>query len=148
MVEVTKVEDISILHLFGEITMLEVEMIEKIFQSLKKCNMNKIILDLARVDHLHFEAVKKWSREAVGLRLNSGDLKLVNITPKTRDVLRFAGADQCFDDFGVLSDAILSFLKNPFLEHPAGISLDRSIGQDDEMEDERERRGSASPQVH
>ena len=113
MINVTKVQDISVLHLYGEVTMLELELIQKMIESFKKCRYRKFLLDLAEVDHIHFEAIRKLVREAKVLRAMKGDLKIVYANPQTLEVMKFTGADQCFEDFGNIAEAILSFLKNP-----------------------------------
>lgn len=113
MFEVTKIDDIAILHLFGEITQLEMEHIEKIIISFKKHHHRKIVLDLAHVDHVHFQAVKNWIETAKLLRGESGDLKIVNAGEQTRQVFKFTGADQHLSDYASMGDAILSFLKKP-----------------------------------
>lgn len=111
MFEITKANDIAILHLYGEIAQLEMELIQKIIHSFKCHDQNKILLDLARVDHVHFEAVKKWAEEARELRNRQGDLKLIRPSPNTREILKFTGVDQHLQDYASVSEAILSFLK-------------------------------------
>ena len=113
MFEVSKIEDISVLHLYGEVTLLEVEMVQQTLDSLKRCQYKKFLVDLAMVDHVHFQAVRKWAREATTLRMMNGDLKLVNTNDKTKEILRFCGADQCLEDYSSLSEALLSFLNHP-----------------------------------
>lgn len=112
MFEVSKVNDISILHLYGDLALLEVELIEKTIQSFKKCNHYKILLDMAEVDYLHFQVAQKLVREANDLRLKEGDLKLAQSNEQTREILKFTGADQSLEDYSSVSEAILSFLKD------------------------------------
>ncbi len=116
MFDISKVHDISILHLYGEISLLEMDFIQKVFESLKKCQHNKILIDLARVDHVHFQAVKHWASEALRLREGDGDLKVVGANVKTKQMMQFTGADQCLRDYSSIGDAILSFLRAPVPE--------------------------------
>lgn len=113
MFDITKVQDISILHLHGEISLLEFEMIQRIIDSFKRHHHLKILLDLAQVDYIHFKAIYHLARKAIELRSCEGDLKLASLNPKTRQVLVFTGADQYLTDYATVGEAVLSFLKNP-----------------------------------
>ena len=109
--EVSRVHDISVLHLFGEVSFLEVGRIEKVISSLRDTHNNKIILDMGSVDHIHYMVVKRLVENAVELRHQNGDIKVVNLNPETREVFRFTGADQYLEDYATISEGILSFLK-------------------------------------
>jgi anti-anti-sigma factor len=113
MYDISKVDDISILHLYGEISLLEMELIQKLIASLKKNHHTKILIDLAKVDHVHFQAVQRWADEALVLQAAEGDLKIASPNPSTRQVLQFVGADQHLKDYASISEAILSFLRSP-----------------------------------
>lgn len=112
MFDVSKIQDISILHLYGEISILEMELVQNLIESFKKHRHHKILIDLARVDHIHFEAVKRWGKEAENLRGVEGDLKLVNTNNQVKNILKFTGADQFLQDYSSMADAVLSFLRN------------------------------------
>ncbi len=111
MYEITRASDISILHLYGELSLLEMELLEKTIRSLKRHQQCKILLDLTGVDHLHFEVARKLVREANQLRLQNGELKIAGINQQVRHIFQFTGADQFLEDYSSISDAILSFLK-------------------------------------
>lgn len=110
MLEVSKIHDISVLHLFGEVSFMEIDRIEQVIKSLKRGNNNKILLDMTSVDHIHYQVVKKLVENAIYLRTLKGDIKLVNINPDTKEILRFTGADQYLEDYATISEGILSFL--------------------------------------
>ena len=111
MFEISKANDIAILHLYGEISLLEMQKVQELIYSLKKHNHNKILIDLANVDHLHFEAVKRWAMEAMELREKNGDLKIVFPNDQARKMMTFTGADQYLKDYSNVAEALLSFLK-------------------------------------
>lgn len=109
--ELTKVHDISVLHLFGEVSLMELDQIEKVLVSLKKSKNNKVILDMTSVDHIHYVVIKRLVENARTLRDElGGDLKLVNVNDEARHVIRFIGADQYLEDYATISEGILSFL--------------------------------------
>jgi anti-anti-sigma factor len=109
--EVTKVHDISVLHLFGEVSLMELDQIERVLNSLKKSKNHKVILDMTSVDHIHYLVVKRLVENAINLRSQNGDLKLVNINDDAKHIIRFTGADQYLEDYATISEGILSFLK-------------------------------------
>lgn len=132
MFDISTSADISVLHLYGEISLMEMDIIEKMITSFRKHRHYKILLDLAHVDHVHFQAVKRWAEAAKELQNFSGDLKLINPNSKTKNIIKFIGADQYLRDYASTSDAILSFLKSVaersdleiLLEAEDGISKD------------------------
>lgn len=111
VMEVTKVHDISVLHLFGEVSLMELDQIERVLSSLKKTQNHKVILDMTSVDHIHYQVVKKLVENAITLRSRNGDLKLVNVNTDARNIMQFTGADQYLEDYATISEGILSFLK-------------------------------------
>ncbi|MDO8519699.1 MAG: hypothetical protein Q7T11_06010 [Deltaproteobacteria bacterium] len=113
MFEITKADDIAILHLYGEISRLEMQKVAALITSLKKHRHHKILIDLANVDHLHFEAVKRWAMEARELQGVNGDLKIVFPNDHTRKMMKFTGADQYLKDYSNVAEALLSFLRAP-----------------------------------
>lgn len=115
MFETTKAHDISILHLYGEISLIEIELIQNMLSSFRKSHHNKVLLDLAQVDYLHFQAVRKWAQEAVAFRRRDGDLGLISANRQAKLVLQFTGADQHLKDYASIGEAILSFLKSSHL---------------------------------
>lgn len=112
MFDVSTSQDISILHLYGEISLLEVDIIDRMIQSFKKHKHFKILLDLAEVDHVHFQAVKNWAKEAQELQSTDGDLKIAEANKDTQNTIKFIGADQYLRDYASASEALLSFLKS------------------------------------
>lgn len=110
MFEVTRANDISILHLYGEISLMEMDMVEKTLNSLRKHQHLKVLIDMAGVDHLHFEVTKRLAREAQRMRDENGELKIANTNPSNRELFRFTGADQFMEDYSSVADALLSFL--------------------------------------
>lgn len=112
MIDISTSYDISILHLYGEISLLEADLIEKMIESFKRHKHFKILLDLAQCDYVHFQAVKKWAEQAKQLQSVNGDLKLAQVGRDTKNIIKFIGADQYLRDYSSASDALLSFLKS------------------------------------
>ncbi len=126
MFDVSKAYDVSILHLYGELSLLEMELIEKTIRSFKKSKHYKILLDMAGVDHVHYEVTRKLAVQAVRLKNQRGDIKLANVNETSRQIFKFTGADQFLEDYSSVSDAILSFLKgekNLMLSTPGDVGF-------------------------
>lgn len=109
--EISKVHDISILHLFGEVTFMEIDRIEQTLESLKKSANRNVLIDMTSVDYVHYLVVKRLIDNAINFREINGDIKLVNVNNETREMIRFTGADQFLEDYASISEAILSFLR-------------------------------------
>lgn len=114
--EVSKVHDISILHLFGEVTFLEMDRIEQVLNSIRETDCRKVLIDMTSVDYIHYVVIKRLIDTALNLRGDRGDLKLVNTVNEAREMMRFTGADQYLEDYATISEAILSYLKAPETE--------------------------------
>lgn len=114
--EISRVHDISVLHLFGEVSLAEINHIEKVIRSLKESQYHKIILDMANVDHIHYLIAETLISQAQSLREKQGDLKIASIGAYAKEIFRFTGADQYFENYATISDAILSFLRRSDFE--------------------------------
>lgn len=108
--ELSKIHDISVLHLFGEVSFLEMDQIEKTLLSLRQANHHNVLIDMNSVDHIHYRIIKRLVHSAFEFRHRAGDLKLAGLRPEAREVIKFTGADQVLEDYATISEAILSFL--------------------------------------
>ena len=135
MIEVTKASDISILSMYGELTLMEMEILEKTIESFKKSQHYKILLNLAGVDHVHFEVTKRLVGEAYKLREQDGDLRLTGVDQDTRNVFKFTGADQHIKDYSSISDAILSFIREARSDGPDAPTVEEMVADTPEMAD-------------
>lgn len=109
--EVSKIHDISVLRLFGEISFVEFARIEHMIKSLQDSQNKKIILDFASVDHIHYRVIKNLVVRAQNLRLENGDLKIVGANSDVRQIFKFTGADQYLEDYATIYSGILGFLQ-------------------------------------
>lgn len=108
--EISKIHDVSVLHLFGEVSFLEMDQIEKTLVSLRQARSHNVLIDMNFVDHIHYRIIKRLVHSAFEFRHQAGDIKLARLKPETREVIKFTGADQVLEDYATISEAILSFL--------------------------------------
>lgn len=109
--EVSKVHDISILHLFGEVSLMEMDRIEQALRSFQSSNNKKVLIDMTSVDYIHYFVIKRLVSNASHFRAGDGDIKLVSLKNEVKEMIRFTGADQFLEDYATISEAILSYLK-------------------------------------
>lgn len=106
---ILQVDDISIFHPEGELDTVEGgDLVEKIRQFLR-CDWSKIVLDLTEVSHIHYRVLGDLLRLAVASSTRDGGIKLANVTPYNRDILRITGVERSFETYDSVAEAILSF---------------------------------------
>lgn len=110
MIEFSQIQDVSVLHLYGEVSLFEMEHLSRLIDSIKKTGSSKILLDLAQTDHIHYKVFQICVEKASHLRKENGDIKLVGAGLKSGEIFKFTGADQHLEDYASLADGILSFL--------------------------------------
>lgn len=104
-----KVEDISILNPAGELDTHEGRILLQQIANLIKFDWRKIVLDLREVDHIHFRFLSELGTAAHASSLQSGGIKLANLNPYTREILKMTGADKYLETYDSVAEAILSF---------------------------------------
>ena len=109
MVEISKMSDVSILHLFGQISLLEMDWVSGMMEIAGQSVDKKAWFHLAQTDHDLFQAVKK------------------NIarTPSLSDSQNFSGADQRMRDYSAVADSVLSLINQPV--SPVKVTMDQSV---------------------
>lgn len=106
---ILQVEDISIFHPQGELDTVEGgDLLEKIRQFLR-CDWSKIVLDLTEVSHIHYRVLGDLRRLAAASSVRDGGIKLANLTPYNREILRVMGVERSFETYNSVAEAIMSF---------------------------------------
>ncbi|EKD41447.1 MAG: hypothetical protein ACD_73C00719G0001, partial [uncultured bacterium] len=97
MFEFSKINEVAILHLFGELSSLEIDWVAHVMESFKKCKRHKFLADLAYADHVHFQAVRHWAVSTQDLASINGDVGRFK---------KFAGADQHMKDYSLVAEVM------------------------------------------
>jgi anti-sigma B factor antagonist len=93
-----EVDHVTILDLAGRIILGdELDTLRNIVRSLLAAGKKKIILNLARVDYLDSSGVGELVGCFTTVRNQGGELKLLNLTQKVRDVLHVTKLYTVFD---------------------------------------------------
>lgn len=106
---IQKIDDISVLHPSGEIGSDDASLLLAHIQKLIARDLSKIVLNLGDVDHIHYRflaELTKWARVSSTM---AGGIKLANVTPYNRYILRFTGVERFFETYDSVAEAILSF---------------------------------------
>lgn len=106
---ISKVDDISIIRPEGELDRYEGGLLLKKLVSLIQCEWNKIVIDFREVNHIHFRFLGDLVDLSLASWLLSGGIKLANVSPYAREILRLSGVDRYFETYDSVAEAVLSF---------------------------------------
>lgn len=109
MYELTTMDDVSVLHLRGELSYLEMTEIEGVLRGLMDSRQVKVVLNFKGVEHINYKTLSFLLDRAYRFRRLSGDLKCASMTPYTRNIFRFTGAYQQVEAYETVYDAVMSF---------------------------------------
>jgi anti-anti-sigma factor len=109
MLNLQNYEDVSILHLTGELGPREIERVGRALLSLLRKHKTKMVLDFQEVDHIHYPSIRPLVETIAKLRRYRGDLKFAGMNDYTQRIFRFVGASDFVENFETVPDAVLSF---------------------------------------
>ena len=101
--------DIAIFGLTGDLDTFEGKQLLRSLARLLHRDWVKIVLDFERVEHVNYQVLAELVSLAVASHTLAGQIKLANISPYHRNLLRVAGVDEFFATYDSLGEAILSF---------------------------------------
>ena len=81
---------------------------EKLHDCIER-NLNKIVIDLGRVDWMNSTGLGILISSYTTLRNNNGELKLANVTDKIHSLLTITKLVKVFEAFDSVDDAVKSF---------------------------------------
>jgi anti-anti-sigma factor len=109
MYEISSVDDVTVLHLSGEVSHTEMLTIENVIGKLMKTSKNKIVLNFKKVEHVNYKTISRLLENATTLRSLEGDLKCASLNHYNQKIFKFTGADQVVESYDSVYDAIMSF---------------------------------------
>jgi anti-anti-sigma factor len=108
-----QVADISIFGPAGELDSHDGGILIRKIEELFRREWSKIVLDLRDVEHIHFRFLGDLVSLAKSSSVLSGGIKLANLSPYTREILRLAGVGDFLETYDSVAEAILSFPSRP-----------------------------------
>ncbi len=106
-----QMEQVSVVNLEGEVDQLAGEELLKNIVSLSQADTHGIILDFSHVEHIHYRVLSELVTVAKACDLRPGDIKLVNLSPYTREIVRASGTDSYFETYASVEDAVMSIAR-------------------------------------
>lgn len=102
-------DDVSVVNLAGDIDSENgKELIDRIWVLIRS-QWKKIVLDLKDVDHIHYKVFSDLMVLDHMTTFVAGGIKLANVTPYAREILRVAGVDGQLETYDSVAEAVLSF---------------------------------------
>lgn len=105
-------DNISILGLTGELDPYEGREMMKRIGNLIRYKWTQIVLDLQEVNHIHFRVFSELLAASTACSLSTGDsggIKLANLSPYLREIMKITGVDDRFETYDSVAEAVLSF---------------------------------------
>lgn len=108
MFEVSRLNDISVVGLNGELSRGNMHVLEDLLTSLSDCSQNNVILNLQYLSHLDYKTVRRIAERIVQFKCDGGDLKMAAASGYIKSIMRAMGLDE--EVYQSVEDALLSFV--------------------------------------
>jgi len=111
----TATVDVAVLRCEGEMGQMELAHLGEELFRLAHRGVNRVVLDLAGVDHVDYRGLKAVAARARLLKSAGGGLKLSGLTPYLAAIFRAAGVEDEFEMYRTAEEAKLAFASLPAL---------------------------------
>jgi len=101
--------DVTIIDVRGRFTLIEGEAIHELLEDLFREGRRRLLLNFREVSYLDSSGVGQLVRALYSARRNGAELKAVELSPRSREVLRLTNLHTVFADFPDEQTALRSF---------------------------------------
>ena len=101
--------DVTIIDVRGRFTLIEGEAIHELLADLFREGRRQLLLNFREVSYLDSSGVGQLVRALYTARRNGAELKAVDLSPRSREVLRLTNLHTVFADFPDEQTALRSF---------------------------------------
>ena len=101
--------------LAGEIDREGSSQLSSLLDRLFDSGVIKVVIDFAEVSHFDYRGVRPLLRRSEAFRDLGGDVRLAGLSSYLFAIFRSAGADDAFDYFASVDDAVASFTRSIFV---------------------------------
>lgn len=108
-IQLEQVNDIAVITPHGDLERWQEIPLIRILSSLIDVNKNKIVLNLSKVEHIHYELIQRLSEVAVLFKGLNGDLRFAEANTYVKRIFQAVAIDQCARIFDSVGEALLSF---------------------------------------
>ncbi len=105
--QVSYINDVSILHLDGEIMPSDMEGIEQTLFELRQHQHNKILIDMSSVEHVHYRVLPRLAAHALSVREEQGDIRVASLQGDSESVFRLMQGDRYMQEYEALTEDVL-----------------------------------------
>jgi len=109
-VKIHQREQVALVEVVGHLTIFEVGALRDAIQSLLKHKRKNILLNLSGLQYLDSSGIGELVSAYTAVKNQSGDLKLLHLTKKVRDLLQITKLYTVFDVFTDENTALRSFI--------------------------------------
>lgn len=109
MIKVSNLDDVFALYVSGDIDHLEMVNIRNTIADLIKDGHLNVIVSMNEVEHINYLSIGVLVERLKRLRICGGDLKLVGMSRYIKNIFTIVGADEFFESFESMEDALSSF---------------------------------------
>ena len=103
------INDILIIDTSGDIDTQSMEEIKCIISKQIDNSKYRVVLNLSRTEHINYLCVETLMERAMKLRRHHGDIKLVGLNDYLGNIFKVAGADNQFNNYDSVGNAVKSF---------------------------------------
>ncbi len=111
----TATVDVAVLRCEGEMGQMELSHLGEELFRLAHRGVNRVVVDLAGVDHVDYRGLKAVASRARLLRGAGGGIKLAGLSPYLAAIFRAAGVEEEFEMYRTAEEAKLAFASLPAL---------------------------------
>lgn len=104
-----KEKGLDVLHLDGSLDAYSFPKLEAALEELRTTNKNKVVLNCEGLDYISSAALGALIGFARRARENSGDLKLVKLSPKIFNIVELLGFHKILEIYPSMDEAISKF---------------------------------------
>lgn len=108
MVEVKKIDGISVVGLSGELSRQNINVLEDTLESLSMCDERNIVLNLSSLEHLDYRLVKRIAEHVIEFQCDGGDLKMAAASRYIKKIFEAMGLDE--EVYSSVEDALMDFV--------------------------------------
>ena len=105
----TATVNVAVLRCEGEMGQMELAHLGEELFRLAHRGVNRVVVDLAGVDHVDYRGLKAMASRARLLRGAGGGIKLAGLTPYLAAIFRAAGVEDEFEMYRTAEEAKLAF---------------------------------------
>ncbi|MBN1282185.1 MAG: STAS domain-containing protein [Proteobacteria bacterium] len=108
MFEVSRVHDISVVGVRGELSRRNGHVLDEVLSSLSKCDQHNVVLNFEGLRHLDYRLVQRIAERIIEFQCDGGDLKMAAASGYVRNILEAMGLSE--EIYSSVEEALLAFV--------------------------------------